>query len=331
MNQDKESALLHPNGMARALCGCTCLLATVCAADYPARPIRLVVPYAPGGPTDATARAINGKLGTALGQTILLDNRPGAGSIVGSEIVAKAAADGHTLLLFTAANTMNVTLVPNLPYDMVKDFEPITMLVRLPSIVVITPALPVKSVQELVAYARAHPGKLSYASAGNGTPMHLAAELLKSMAGLDIVHVPYKGSAPAITDLVAGRVQLSLIGSSPTLLALVKEDKLRALATTNETRSALLPHLPTVNESGLPGFQSEGWHGLAAPARAPRAVVTRLYREIDAVLRDADTRAILQRNGAEPAAMPPAQFAQIIRSEIDKWARVVKQSKMRVD
>ena len=303
--------------------------APILAQEYPTRPIRLIVPYEPGGPTDATARAFNTRVGAALGQPLLIENRPGAGSIVGSDLVAKAAPDGQTILLFTAANTMNITLIKNLPYDMVKDFAPITMLVRLPSIVVVHPALAAKSVKELIAYAKSHPGELSYASAGNGTPMHLAGELLKSMANLDIVHVPYKGSAPALTDLVAGRVQLSLIGSSPALLSIIQSGKLRALATTNEARSALLPDLPTVGESGLAGFQSEGWHGLAAPARTPSPVVAKLYREIDIALRDPEVKAVLQRNGAEPVGMPPEEFAKTIKSEIDKWAKVVQTAKLK--
>lgn len=313
---------------AMVACLASMLTSIVDAADWPTKPVRLIVPYEPGGPTDASARAINTKVGNALGQPVLIENRPGAGSIVGSELVAKSPPDGQTILLFTAANTMNITLIPNLPYDMVKDFSPITMLVRLPSIVVVHPSLPARSVGELIAYARANPGKLSYASAGTGTPMHLAGELLKSMANLDIVHVPYKGSAPALTDLMTGRVELSLIGSSPALLSLIQAGKLRAIATTNESRSPLLPDLPTVSESGLAGFQSEGWHGLAAPARTPRAVINRLYKEIDTVLKDPETRATLLKNGADPAGMPPDEFSKIIQSEIQKWAKVVQASKL---
>jgi tripartite-type tricarboxylate transporter receptor subunit TctC len=304
---------------------------TLCAADYPASPIRIVVPYPAGGPTDSTARAIGPKLVAALGQPVVIDNRGGAGSIIGSDIVAKAAPDGHTILLFTAANTMNVSLMRNLPYDMVKDFAPITMLVSLPSIVVVHPSIPVKSMKEFIAFAKARPGQLSYASAGHGTPMHLAGELLKTMAGLDLVHVPYKGSSPALVDLIAGEVQVSLIGAGPGVLSNMQSGRLRALAVTNAKRSALFPELPTVGEAGLVGFESEGWHGLAAPARTPKVVINRLYREIEAILRSPDTKSILQRNGAEPVEMSPDAFAVKIRHEIDKWAKVVKLAKMQVD
>jgi tripartite-type tricarboxylate transporter receptor subunit TctC len=301
------------------------------AADYPDKPIRLTVPYEPGGPTDNSARVIQPKVGAALGQQIVIENRPGAGSVIGSNFVAKSKPDGYNILLFTATNTMNPSFVQNLPYDMIKDFAPITMLAKLPSIVVVNPDLPVKSVQELVAYAKSNPGKLRYVSAGTGTPMHLAGELLKSMAKLDIIHVPYKGSAPAFNDLVAGRVEMGIIGASPGLIGLIESGKLRALATAGETRSALFPDLPTVSEAGLPGFFAEGWHGLAAPAGTPKEVVDRLYKEVSAVLRDPETKALMKRDGAEPGGMPPDAFAEILKSEIDKWGKVVRDNNIKTE
>ncbi len=300
------------------------------AADYPTRPIRIVVPYPAGGPVDITARAIGPKLTAAVGQPVVIDNRGGAGGIVGSDLVAKSAPDGYSLLLCTTANAINASLIPRLPYDMRKDFAPITLVAIITSVVVVHPSVPATSVKELIALARAKPGQLSYASTGNGTPTHLAGELFKSMAGLDIVHVPYKGASLAVVDLIGGQVQLSLI-SAPGVLPHIKAGRLRALAVTNAKRSALLPELPTMNEAGLPGFESEGWHGLFAPARTPKAVVDRLYREVAAILRHPETSSYLLGSGAEPVGMPPAELAVKLTSEIEKWAKVVKAAGMKVD
>ena len=318
--------------MRRALsAGCVLLLAAAAAAaEYPNRPIRMVVPYPAGGPVDITARAIGPRLTEALGQPVVIDNRGGAGSILGSDLVAKSAPDGYTLLLCTTANAINASLIPKLPYDMQKDFAPITMVAIITSILVVHPSLPANSVKDLIALAKAKPGQLSYASTGNGTPTHLAAELFKSMAGLDIVHVPYKGAAPAVVDLIGGQVQLSLI-SAPGVVPHIKAGRLRALAVTNTKRSALLPDLPTMSESGLPGYESEGWHGLFAPARTPKAIVERLYREFAAILRTPETSAYLLNSGAEPVGMPPDQFTVKLRNEIEKWAKVVKAAHMKVD
>jgi len=311
-----------------------CAALTVCgatfAAEYPMRPVRIVVAYPAGGPVDITARALGPKLTEALGQPVVVDNRSGAGGIVGSDIVAKSAPDGYTLLMCTTANAINASLIPKLPYDMQKDFAPITMLVIITSVLVVHPSLPVNSVKELIAYAKARPGQLSYASTGNGTPTHLAAELFKSMAGIDMVHVPYKGAALAVVDLISGQVQLSLI-SAPGVVPHIKAGRLRALAVTNSKRSTLLPELPTISEAGLPGFESEGWHGLFAPAHTPQPVVDRLYREFAAILRTPGTASYLVSGGAEPIGMPPGQFKVKLRNEIDKWAKVVKATGMKVD
>lgn len=300
------------------------------AAEYPARPIRIVVPYPAAGPVDITARAVGPRLAAALGQPIVIDNRGGAGSILGSELVAKSAPDGYTLLLCTTANAINASLLPKLPYDMKQDFAPITLAVIITSVVVVHPSVPASSIKELIALAKAKPGQLSYASTGNGTPTHLAAELFKNMAGVDIVHIPYKGASGAVIDLISGQVQLSFI-SAPGVLPHIKAGRLRALAVTNAKRSTLVPDLPTVAETGLPGYESEGWHGLFAPARTPAAIVGRLYREFVAVLRAPDISTQLLNGGAEPVGLPPDQFAVKLRNEIEKWAKVVKATHMKAD
>jgi tripartite-type tricarboxylate transporter receptor subunit TctC len=300
------------------------------AADYPNKPIRLVVPYPASGPVDITARTLAPALTESLGQIIVIDNRGGAGGILGSELVARSAPDGYTLLLCTSANAINASLIPKLPYDMLKDFAPVTMVAVITSILVVNPSLPVHSVKDLTALAKARPGQLSYASTGNGTPTHLAAELFKSMTQLDLVHVPYKGAAPAVVDLISGQVQLSFI-SAPVVVSHVKSGRLRALAVTNAKRSALFPELPTLNDAGLPGYESEGWHGLFAPARTPKAIVGRLYAEFAALLRNPDISARLANGGAEPVGMPPDAFAVKVRAEISKWGKVVKVAGMKVD
>jgi len=300
------------------------------AADYPVKPVRLVVPFPAGGPVDITARTLAPRLGEALGQRVVIDNRGGAGGVLGSDIVAKSPPDGHTLLLCTTGNAINVSLVPNLPYDIRKDFAAVSMVAIITSILVVHPALPVKSVKELIALAKARPDALSYASTGNGAPTHLAGELFKTMAGVKMLHVPYKGAAPAVVDLLSGHVQLSFI-SAPGVMPHVEAGRLRVLAVTNARRSVLLPQVPTISEAGLQGYESEGWHGLFTPAGTPRPVVDRLYREIATLLRDAKISQQLAAGGAEPVGMPPDEFARALHREIEKWARVVKASGMKVD
>lgn len=309
-------------------------LITLCmpamAADYPSKPIRLVVPFPAGGPVDITARTMAPRLTETLGQRIVVDNRAGAGGILGSDIVAKSPADGHTLLLCTTGNAINVSLVPNLPYDIRKDFTPVSMVAIITSILVVHPALPVKSVKDLIGLAKAKPDALSYASTGNGAPTHLAGELFKSMAGVKMLHVPYKGAALAVVDLLSGHVQLSFI-SAPGVMPHVRNGRLRVLAVTNARRSLLLPEVPTISESGLRGYESEGWHGLFTPSGTPRTAVDRLYKEFAAALRDPKISAQLMAGGAEPVGMPPDEFAVKLHAEIEKWAKVVKASGMKVD
>lgn len=302
----------------------------VTAADYPAKPVRLVVPFPAGGPVDITARTLSPRLSDVLGQRILVDNRGGAGGILGSDIVAKSPADGHTLLLCTTGNAINVSVVPNLPYDIRKDFAPISMVVIITSILVVHPALPVKSVRDLIALARAQPDALSYASTGNGAPTHLAGELFKSMAGIKMLHVPYKGASLAVVDLLSGHVQLSFI-SAPGVMPHVKNGRLRVIAVTNAKRSLLLPDAPTISEAGLRGFESEGWHGLFAPTGTPKPVIDRLYKEFAAALRDPKISAQLLAGGAEPVGMPPDEFAVKLNDEIEKWAKVIKNARITAD
>ena len=300
------------------------------AQDYPARPIRIVVPYPAGGPIDITMRTLGPRVSDAIRQPIVIDNRGGAGGTIGADLVAKAPPDGYTLLACSTGNTINASLVPNLPYDFMRDFAPITMVVIITSILVVNTAVPARSVAELIALAKAKPGQLSYASTGNGTPTHLAAELFKSMAGVDIVHVPYKGGAPAAVDLLAGQVQLSFI-SAPAVMPHVKSGRLRALAVTNAKRSQLLPELPTVAESGLPGYEMEGWHGLCAPAHTAKPIVDRLNREFTTALRAPEATAHLLAVGAEPVGMPTAQFTVALRNEIAKWSKVIKATHIKAD
>jgi tripartite-type tricarboxylate transporter receptor subunit TctC len=334
MNSFKKQARLrisfrlHPSSF--ILCISPLAILAASAADYPARPIRIIVPYPAGGPVDITIRAIGPRLNETLKQPMVIDNRGGAGGTLGADLVAKSPADGYTLLACSTGNTINATLIPGLPYDFARDFTPVTLIVIITSILVVHPAVPARSVAELIALAKAQPGKLSYASTGNGTPTHLAAEMFKSMAGVNFLHVPYKGGAPAAVDLLAGQVQLSFI-SAPAVMPHVKSGRLRALAVTNAKRSQLLPELPTVAESGLPGYESEGWHGLCGPARLPQVIVERLYRETAAALRVPEVASVLASGGAEPAGLPPAQFALLIRNEIARWAKVITATHMKAD
>jgi len=298
--------------------------------NYPIKPIRLIVPFPAGGPTDITARIIAPKMSEALGQNLIVENRGGASSIIGSDLVAKSPPDGYTLLLCTVTNTINVSLIPKIPYDMVRDFEPVGQLYITTSIFTAHPSLPVKTVKELIALAKARPGQLVYGSAGNGSPSHLAGELLKTMSGIQMLHVPYKGGGPAAIEQVAGQVQLAFL-SAPAVVPFIKDGRLRALAVTNAKRSIVLPDLPTMAEAGLPGYESEGWSGVFAPAKTPATIVQRLYRDFSGAVRDNDARAKLIAAGTEPALAPAEQLGKKVRDEIARWSKVVKASGMKVD
>ena len=288
------------------------------------------MPYPPGGPVDITARIIGPELSQYVGQPVVIDNRAGAGGILASDLVAKSVPDGHTLLLGTVSNAINPSVVPKLPFDAQKDFTPVTMLVVITSILAVHPGVQATSVQSLIALAKAKPGALRYASTGNGTPGHLAAELFKSMAGVDMLHVPYKGAAPALVDVMSGQVQVVLL-SAPGLVPHVRAGRLRALAVTNAKRSALLPDLPTIAESGLPGFEAEGWHGVFVPSGTPAAVVTALNAALLKALANEEVRKRLMQGGAEPVGLPSAEFAAKFRAEVERWARVVKAAGIKAD
>jgi tripartite-type tricarboxylate transporter receptor subunit TctC len=308
-----------------------CVAATAAAQKFPDRPIRLIVPFPPGGPVDNVVRPLAPRLAETLGQPVIVDNRPGAGGAIGASIVAKAPADGHTLLWGSAGPVaINVSLYRNTPYDPVRDFAPVAQTVATQIILVLNAAVPPQSVKELIAYAKARPGQLNYASPGNGTSPHLAMELFKTMAGVDLQHVPYKGGAAAMTDLLGGRAALMFIAIS-TALPHVSSGKLRALAVATLKRAASMPDLPTMSEAGVAGYDASSWHGVLAPAGTPRAVILHINAALLNVLRNPDVRSTLLLQGAEPAGGTPEQFGAYIRSEIVKWANVIRVSGTSVD
>ena len=300
------------------------------AQGYPAKPVRLVVPFPPGGPTDIVSRLLAPKMAAALGQQIVVENRGGAGGAIGTEQVARAAPDGHTLIMGTIGGlAVAKSLNPKLGYDTLRDLAPITQSVSVTSILVVHPSVPAKTVRELLAIARASPGRLNYASSGNGTITHLAGELLKYMGKVSITHVPYKGGSPALTALVSGEVDLTY-ENSLIITPHIRSGKVRGIAVTSAKRSALLPELPTIAET-LPGYSASGWYGLLAPAATPKAVIARLNTEAVKALRAPDVIDKLSGQGAEPVGSSPEEFTAFIRSEIDKWANLVKAAKMSTD
>jgi tripartite-type tricarboxylate transporter receptor subunit TctC len=300
-------------------------------SPYPTKPIRIVVPFPAGGATDVLARAAAQKLTESLGQPVVVDNRPGAGGNIGAELVAKSAPDGYTLLMGTVGtHAINPGIYPKMPYDHVRDFAPIILVAGVPNVLEVNPSLPVNSVQELIAYAKANPGKLNFASSGNGTSIHLSGELFKTMAGVQMTHVPYKGSAPALQDLVGGQVQL-MFDNLPPSLALIKAGKLKPLAVTSKVRAPALPDVPTLAESGLPGFEASSWFGLLAPAGTPQPVIAKLNAEIAKWLATPEAKEKLVAQGANIAGGTPEDFARHIAAETAKWQKVVKDSGAKID
>jgi tripartite-type tricarboxylate transporter receptor subunit TctC len=289
---------------------------------WPSRPVRIIVPQSPGGLTDLTARLIAPRLSERLAQAVVVDNRPGAGSLVGTDLVAKAAPDGNTLLVVPSSITIIPSIYKQVPFDPVRDFAPVTTLTSYPNLIVVHPSVPANTMRELIALAKAKPGTLNYASGGAGTPTQLGPELLKSMAGIDIVHVPYNGGGPAITALLGAQVQL-YFGPIATVVQLVRGGKLRALAVTSAKRTPVAPEVPTVAESGVPGFDQTTWNALLAPARTPPAVVARLYDEVQGILKQPAIRERFAAEGVETGGIPPAQLAAIIKAEIPKWSQVI--------
>ncbi len=297
--------------------------------SYPARPIRLIVPLAAGGGVDTSARAIGQKLTEAWGQQVVIENRPGAGGTIATEMVARAAPDGYTLLMASSGHAITPSLY-KLSYDAIRDFAPITVVVLAPNVLVVHPSLPVRSVKELIALAKARPNELLWSSSGNGSPQHFALELLKIMTGVRIVHVPYKGTAPGMTDLIAGRVSVtsaSIVSTMPH----VNAGRLRALAVASGRRSQVAPQLPTVAESGVPGYEIDVWHATMAPAATPKEIVARLYEEIARILAQPDVRERLLAMGLEPVGNSPDQFAAYLRAEVAKWAKVVREADIRIN
>jgi tripartite-type tricarboxylate transporter receptor subunit TctC len=318
--------------LAQIACGSFALQAGLAAAQaYPARPVKLVVPYATGGSTDTTARLIAQALSTRLGQQFIVDNRPGAGGALGNEVAAKATADGYTLL-FSAAGPMTVTphTAPRLGYDPIKSFEPIKLIATAPLVLAVRPSLPVNSVAELIRLAKAQPGKLTYASFGNGSAAHLAGEQFRAAAGIDLIHVPYKGSAPALTDLLGGQVDM-MFDVVVTSLPHIESGKLRALAVTSEARLELLANVPTMTEAGSKDVDASTWFGLFAPAGTDKQVVQRLSSALDEVLRQPDIRRTLASQGAVVRGGTPEDFRRFFVSEFNRWGKVVKAANIRAE
>jgi len=298
---------------------------------YPTRPVRLIVTLSSGGPTDILARYISQKLTPVLGKPIIVDNRIGAGGHIGSEIVAKSQADGHTLLMGTSGTmAISVSLFPKLPYDPIRDFSPIVLVAQASHVMAVHPSVPVRSVVEFIKLAEAKPHTLNYGSTGVGQANHLAVELFRLMTGVDLVHIPYKGAALVMTDLIGGQINMTF-ASTPLSIPQMRAGKLRALGISSLKRLPQVPELPTIAESGVPGFESGVWYGVVAPSKTPSAVINYLAREILAVLRSSDAIDYLAANNFEVVAAPPAEFATYIRSEIAKWGKVVKASGARID
>jgi tripartite-type tricarboxylate transporter receptor subunit TctC len=297
------------------------------AQEYPVRPIRIVVPSSPGGGTDILARQLSAKLTERWGQQVVVDNRPGAGQMIGLELVAKAPPDGYTLVLAATPLAVNTVLFKKVPYDPIRDFAPVTQVAAMPNLLVSHPSLPARTIKQVIALAKLRPGELAYSSSGIGTGPHLSMELFNYMAGVKIEHVPYKGTSPAMIDTMSGHVQMLMSTLLPPLPHL-KAGRLRALGVTGATRVSNLPDLPTVAEGGVHGYEVVGWYGLAAPANTPRAVVAKLHSEISSILMAPETREKLAAEGADPVGSTPEEFGAFIKAEIDKWGKLVKAAKI---
>ena len=299
------------------------------AQTYPARPVRLVIGYTPGGSADLTARLMGQWLSERLGQSFVIENRPGGGTNIATEAVVRAAPDGYTLLLVAPANAINATLYDKLNFDFLRDMEPVAGIIRFPNVVVVTPSLPVNSIPELIAYAKANPGKLNMASSGNGSTIHMSGELFKMLTGINMVHVPYRGGAPALTDLIAGQVQV-MFDNIPTCAEHVKSGKLRGLAVTSTTRSDVLPDLPVVADF-LPGYEASAWYGVAAPKGTPPEIIERLNKAVNEILADPKAKARFTELGAFLLPGSALDFGKLLANETDKWGKVVKFAGAKVD
>jgi len=297
------------------------------AQDYPSRPVRWIVPFSPGGGTDVIARLLGRRLSERLGPPFIVENRPGGGANIGTEVVVRSPPDGYTLLLAATVNTINATLYDKLDFDFTRDIAPVAAIIRIPNVMVVHPSVPAGSVPEFIAYAKAHPGKINFASAGTGTSQHVAGELFKIMAGIDMVHVPYRGTGPALTDLLAGRVHVLFLGAVSSM-KYVESGKLRALALTSAARSPVLPDLPTVSEF-LPGFEASLFYGMGAPRNTPAEIIERLNKEINMGLADPGMKGRLAELDGLVLGGTPADFARLIADETDKWRKVIKAANIR--
>ncbi len=308
-----------------------CTAAWSQAQPYPSKTIRMIVPFPPAGSTDLSARAVADKLGQRLGQTVVIENKPGAGGNIGGDVAAKAPADGYTLFVGTVGtNAINKALYAKMPFDHQKDFASVILLSKTPNVLVVHPDLPARTVAELIALAKAKPNELTFASSGNGTSIHLSGELFKSMAGVQMQHVPYKGSGPMLIDVMGGRVNLTFDNLSAAIQH-IRAGKLRPLAVTTAVRAPSLPDIPTISEAGVPGYDSSSWNAIFVPAGTPRAVIERLNREFDAILRSKETQEFFAGQGAESGGGSPEALDEFVRSETDKWAKAVKASGAKVD
>jgi tripartite-type tricarboxylate transporter receptor subunit TctC len=311
--------ILHPSSL--ILC-CT-LAATASAQQYPTRPVRIIVPQSPGASTDITARLVAQGLNEAFKQSVIVDNRPGSSGIAGTELVARAAPDGYTLMVVASSFSINPALGRKLPYDSIRDFTTVTQLSKFPNMLAAHPSTPVKTLQDVIALAKAKPGQVTYASAGVATGTHMTAELLRYMTKIDLLHVPYKGGGPAMTAAMGGQTQL-LVGTSVGLLPHVRAGKLRAIAVTSARRSAAAPEVPTFAESGVPGYEHEPWNGMFGPAGMPKAVLAKVNAEVVRVLRAPEARKVLEGDGADVVGSTPEQFGAVLKAEIAKWTKVAK-------
>jgi len=315
-----------------AACGTFAVAPTVHAQAYPTKPVKIVVPYAPGGPNDIVARLLAEKLTQANGQTFLVENRPGGGSNIGAEAVAKAAPDGYTLLVAATSHSINMTLFPkeNLKYDLTKDFAPVSLLMTGPLVLVTNASNPAKNLKEFVAQAKAKQGKMSYGSSGNGASTHLAVEMLNQRAGIQTIHVPYKGSGPALTDLMGGQIDF-MIDTMLSAMPFVTSGKLKALATTGKTRSPVLPDVPTIAEQGYPGFEAVAWIGLLAPAKTPPEIVAKLNADVKKIIETPEFKARLSVQGFNAEWQKPDAFAGLMKNEVQKWGAIVKSANVKVE
>ena len=300
------------------------------APEWPSRPVRFIVPYPPGGPTDIMGRIVAQAVQGPLGQPFVVENRAGANGLIGSEQAARAAPDGTTFLVNASAHVIVPHLTPNMPIDVLADFAPVTNIAAVPLWLVVNPALPVRSVADFIAYARANPGRISYASSSSGGATHLAGELFKQLTDTDMVHVPYRGSGPAVQDLIAGNVQ-AMFDSVPSSAASARDGRLRALAVTTKNRIAPFPDLPTIAEAGVSGYEISTWYGIWAPARTPPAIINRLQQAVAAAARNPETRARFDALGAEPVADSPEAYARFVHAEFDRWGKLVRDARIKLD